>query len=183
MFGNWMKKNQQDENKISILVTEREETRKVIRKLKNRMDETVQKAAEADELDRKICSADYSTMKDQLLAEMQHFEDLSRLISQLRSAGLTRRRAAALEQLTAVSDTVNRDQLIANADYVAARREMLAEEDEWYRDAMEEKTPSVFSTEDDEFTRLVVRAQAENAMKNKLPDLYGPEFVPMPARE
>ena len=50
MFGNWMKKNQQDENKISILVTEREETRKVIRKLKNRMDETVQKAAEADEL-------------------------------------------------------------------------------------------------------------------------------------
>ena len=183
MFANWMRKNKADENKIKALVSEREETRKRIRKQKDQMDGLIRKAAEADELDRRIYSADYRTTKEQFLAEMQHFEDLSRLINQLRNAGLTRERAAALEKIVAVSDAVDRDQLIANEDYVSARREMMAEEDERFRDALEDHEPERFDEEDAEFTRLVARAQAENVRKTSLPDLSETEFPGIAATE
>lgn len=157
------RKEKANEKKIEQLGKNREESRKRIRRIKNEMDTLVQKAAGSDELDRKIYSADYMTLKDQLQAEMQHFGDLSRLIGQLKSAGLTHRRAAALEQIVSVNDRLDLDQLIAREDYMAARRQMMQEEDELYREVLDE-TNAGYGTprEDDEFTRLVAKAQIRN---------------------
>lgn len=172
MFLN--RKAKANEKKIDQLGKDREESRKRIRKIKNEMDVLVQKAAKSDELDRKIYSADYMTLKDQFQAEMQHFGDLSRLIGQLKSAGLTHRRAAALEQIVSVNDRLDLDQLIAREDYMAARRQMMQEEDELYQEVLNETNAgNNIPGEDDEFTRLVTKAQIHNNLMAE-PEQTGP---------
>ena len=159
MFKVFAKKMKKEENKIDILMTDREETRKRIRKTKDQMDKLVQCAAKADDLDRRIYSADYRTLKDQLLAEMQHFDDVGRLIRQLRNADLTRQRAAAMEKIAKISNQIDLDELIMDEDYVSVRRAMLAEEDEQYRTAVEQNNEhDDFYKEDEDFSRLVARA-------------------------
>lgn len=159
------RKEKANEKKIEQLGKNREESRKRIRKIKNEMDILVQKAAASDDLDRKICAADYSTLKDQLQAEMQHFSDLSRLIGQLKSAGLTHRQAAALEQIVSVNDRLDLNQLINREDYMAARRQMMQEEDERYQEVLNENNAGYRAPrEDDEFTRLVAKAQIRNTL-------------------
>ena len=159
------RKEKANEKKIEQLGKSREESRKRIRKIKNEMDILVQKAAASDDLDRKIYAADYTTLKDQFQAEMQHFGDLSRLIGQLKSAGLTHRRAAALEQIVSVNDRLDLDQLINREDYMAARRQMMQEEDEMYQEVLNETNAGYCAPkEDDEFTRLVTKAQIRNTL-------------------
>ncbi len=159
MFKVFAKKMKNEESKIDTLMTDREETRKRIRKTKDQMDKLVQCAVKADDLDRRIYSADYRTLKDQLLSEMQHFDDVGRLIRQLRNADLTRQRAAAMEKIAKISNQMDLDGLIMDEDYVSVRREMLAEDDEQYLAALEQNNEhNDFYKEDEEFSRLVARA-------------------------
>ena len=159
MFRMFANKTKDEGKKIDTLMTDREETRKRIRKTKEQMDKLVQYAAKADDLDRRIYSADYRTLKDQLLAEMQHFEDVGRLVRQLRNADLTRQRAAAMEKIARISNQMDLDGLIMDEDYVSVRREMLAEDDEQYLAAIEQNNEqNDFGIEDEEFGRLVARA-------------------------
>ncbi len=159
----WNRKEKANEKKIGQLSMRREESRKQIRKIKNEMDSLVQKAAKADDLDRKIYSADYLTLKDQFQAEMQHFNDLSRLIGQLKSAGLTHRRASALEEIVSANDRLDLNKLIAREDYMTIRRQMLQEEDELFQEVLEEtKTGQDTFMEDEEFNCLVSKAKIQN---------------------
>lgn len=165
MFKVFAKKTKNEESKIDTLMTDREETRKRIRKTKEQMDKLVQCAAKADDLDRRIYSADYRTLKDQLLAEMQHFDDVGRLIRQLRNADLTRQRAAAMEEIAKISNQMDLDGLIMDEDYVSVRREMMAEDDEQYLAAIAQNNEhNDFGKEDEEFSRLVARAIIKDNM-------------------
>lgn len=161
-------RSREEKNRAGIaeLEEKRNRSRKVIRSLKQQMDETVRKAAAADELDRKIYGLDYAAMRDQMDAEMLHFEDLSRMIRQLQSAELTDRRAAALEDIVSVSRKIDLDALIESEDYVAVRRGMLEEEDERYRAVFEAgNTARKEREEDAEFSRAVARIRVENRLR------------------
>ena len=156
-------KERKNEKRIGQLGTAREEVRNRIRGIQKKMDALVQKAAGSDDLDRKICSADYQILKDQLQAEMQHFGDLTHLIGQLKNAGLTRQRASALEKIVSANNKVDLDQLISREDYMAVRRQMMKEESEQYREVLEDtRCRDSDPGEDEEFSRLVAKAQIQN---------------------
>lgn len=172
----WNRKEKENERKIEQLSAGREECRKRIRRIKKEMDELIQKAAKSDELDRKIYSADYLTLKEQFQAEMQHFTDMSRLIGQLKSAGLTRRRVAALEEIVSVNDQLDLDQMIAREDYMSVRREMMKEEDDLYRNMLAETAArEQVPPEDEEFSRLVARTQIQNCLTEEPEEAERPE--------
>lgn len=156
-------KEKKIQKRIEELGKAREEVRNSIRGIRKKMDALVQKAAKSDELDRKICSADYQTLRDQLQAEWQQFEDLSRLISQLKNARLTRQRTDAFEKIISVNSRVDLDQLISREDSMAVRRQMMKEENEQFQEVLDQtQRRSSLSGEDEEFNRLVTRAQVEN---------------------
>jgi hypothetical protein len=156
-------KEKKIQKRIEELGKAREEVRNSIRGIQKKMDALVQKAAKSDELDRKICSADYQTLRDQLQAEWQQFEDLSRLIGQLKNARLTRQRTDAFEKIISVNSRVDLDQLISREDSMAVRRQMMKEENEQFQEVLDQtQRRSSLSGEDEEFNRLVTRAKVEN---------------------
>ena len=161
------RKDKKREKRIDQLCRDREGVRNSIRGIQKMMDALVQKAAKSDDLDRKICSAEYQTLRDQLQAEWQQFEDLNRLIGQLKNAGMTRQRADAFEKIASINSQVDLDEMISREDSMAIRRQMMREENEEYREVLDQAYCSNSLTgEDEEFSRLVARAQIQDLSAN-----------------
>ena len=154
-----------NEDKIRELESLRNRSKSTVRHLQEQMNAAVRKAAESDELDRKICAMDYETLRDQKDAELQHIQDLNRMIRQLQSAEMTRMRRETVDRISEAAKGLDIEELIAGEDYVTVRREMLQEEDERYREARNENNAAdLCEKEDDEFSRLVNRAKVNKTL-------------------
>lgn len=166
------------EEQVKLLVADREETRKRILRIREKMEKTVQSGISADALDRKLFSSDYQILRDELQAETQHLGDVNKLISQMRSADLTRTRAEAMERMTEAAGQIDLRKMIEMEEETNIRREMMREEDEAYRELLSEsgRTGADFS-EDAEYARLVAEAKL-NRMAKGLPE---PVAEPMEA--
>lgn len=167
----WTGSDKRREKGTKALEAEREESRERICQIRARMEETIQKATNADDLDRKICAADYQILKDELQAEMQHFGSTNRVLGQMRSAELMQTRSKAMERIAEAAAGIDLREMAAQEDEMAIRREILQEEDERYREVMEEDAvQQAFFHEDAEFSCLVAKAKLEQITAKDFPD-------------
>lgn len=120
--------SQDYEERIMHLQLQREVSKTTIIKIRKDMQALIDCAVSADDLDRKILSLDYEEKKSMLATETEHFEDLNKLIRQLRSAALANERCRAFEQIASISDGIDTRAVLTAEDTVDIKRSMLTEE-------------------------------------------------------
>jgi len=151
--------HQEYEERIMHLQLQREISKNTILRIRSDMQELIDRATCADDLDQRILSMDYEEKKATLATETEHFEDLNKLIRQLRSAVLANERCKAFEQIASVSDCIDAHAVLTAEDTVDIWRAMMKEE----FDSLDEllihagkKTRSI--EENSEFAQLVQEA-------------------------
>lgn len=118
------------DERIQALRQEREKCMQHIRGLRAEMNALVERAVEADDLDQKILSLDYTAMKGSLNAETERFQDLSRLIARMQEIQAVNARGKRLEYIAAVRDGIDEAAVRREEDEIAARRAMMEEDAE-----------------------------------------------------
>ncbi len=169
MFLNKRKTLSEKEMKarISSLQAQREETKTNIRRLWGEMQVLVNQAVGADDLDKQIYASDYIARKDAFNAENEHFQNLSRLISQLQSMLLTQEKKEVFSAVSAISNQIDLNSLMEEQDRMHIQQDMLREEDQSFLEAFRASEPSAqqATREEKEFDALVLQAQADKAMQ------------------
>ena len=118
------------DGRIHALRQEREKCMLHIRDLRTEMNALVERAVDADDLDQKILSLDYTAMRGRLNAETERFQDLSRLITRMQDIQAVNARGKRLEYIAAVRDGIDEVALRREEDEIAARRAMMEEDAE-----------------------------------------------------
>ena len=161
---NWLKsKNRSNdgiEKNITALQQQLNESKEKIRNMRAEMELLIHRAADADDLDRKILSLDYENKQRVLKVEEEHFNDLNRTIAQLQDVALVAIREKALENVTKYGESIDTKAINDKADHVVARREEMKEEAEGMRAIFEETKPTdSLMAENEEFSKLVSEAK------------------------
>lgn len=142
--------------KVMELQIQREMVKKNIRLLRSEMQSLVEQAAAADDLDRKILALEYEGKKAQLDTETAHFNELSKLISQINSVAMLFERQKILDQVAAVADGIDTQGVLQAGDELTARRAMLQEDSDALDDVLKGSSIQAETLgESAEFTRLV----------------------------
>lgn len=141
----------------------RDASKQRIRKLRAEMQCLVEQAAGADDLDRKILSLEYEEKKADLSTETGHFNDLSRLISQLHGAVMIHEKRRSFDQVAAVADTIDTQSVLHEDDLLTIRRSILEEEADALDSLLVESSASASTVVvDPGFERLVSMEQQKN---------------------
>lgn len=143
-LGLFRSKERELDSRIQALRQERELCMQHIRTIRADMDALVEQAVDADDLDRKILSLDYTALKGQLNAESERFQDLSRLITRIQGLQAVERRGRRLEYIASVREGIDEDALRRSEDEIEARRAMI-EESDWL-DSPEDAAPDISET-------------------------------------
>lgn len=150
--------------KVTELQVQREMVKKNIRLLRTDMQSLIDQAAGADDLDRKILSLEYDEKKAELNAETVHFNELSKLISQLNGVAMVYKRQKIFDQVATVADDIDTQALLEAEDMMTARRTMMQEESDALDDVLRGSSVRTEELgESAEFTRLVRDAQLKKA--------------------
>lgn len=156
------------------LQVQRESVKKSIRLLRADMQSLVEKAASADDLDRRILSLEYDEKKAELDAETTHFNELSKLISQLNGAAMVYERQKVFNQVAAAAENIDTQSLLEAEDTMSARRALLQEDSDTLDDVLSAgRIHTADPGESAEFTRLVRDAQLQKASAPRLDSLVG----------
>jgi len=151
--------HQEYEERIMHLQLQREISKNTILRIRSDMQELIDRATCADDLDQRILSMDYEEKKATLATETEHFEDLNKLIRQLRSAVLANERCKAFEQIASVSDCIDTYAVLKAEDTVDIRRTLMKEEFDSLDELLIQDGKKVWSIEENsEFARLVQEA-------------------------
>ncbi len=142
--------------KVMELQIQREEVKKHIRLLRNEMQSLVEQAAVVDDLDRKILSLEYDAKKADLNTETAHFNELSRLISQLNGVAMVYERQKLFDHVATVAEDIDVQAVLQAEDQMAAHRAMMQEDSEALDDLLRDRSVAADELgESAEFTRLV----------------------------
>ena len=164
----WFAKNKANKaatqrKKTLELQVQRDAVKNNIRLLRAQIQELVEKATKADDLDRRILSLEYEEKKAALNTEIAHFDELSKLISQLNGVANIYERQQLLNQVAKVSDTIDPQAVFAADDMMQARRAVMQEESDALDDVLKNSMPQQHAfAESVEFTQLVREAQLKN---------------------
>lgn len=154
-FGKKAKKRGQREQ-VMELQMQRETVKKNIRLLRNDMKTLIEKAAAADELDRKILALEYDEKKAELETETAHFNELSRLITQINGVAMVYERQRIFDQVASVAETIDTQSVLRADDMMRARKELLLEESDALDDVLKSGNVLMGGTgESEEFAQLV----------------------------
>lgn len=123
-------REREKDERVQSLRQERELCMQRIRGLRAEMNALVERAVDADDLDQKILSLDYSAMKGSLGVETERFQDLSRLIARMQDAQAVESRGRRLAYIASLRDGIDEAALRREEDEIEARRAMMAEEAE-----------------------------------------------------
>lgn len=154
--------------KVMELQIQRETVKKSIRLLRADMQSLVEQAAGADDLDRRILSLEYDEKKAELNTETAHFNELSKLISQLNGVAMVYERQKLFDQVANVADDIDTQALLEAEDMMTARRAMMQEESAALDDVLRGSSVKTdMMGESAEFTRLVRDAQLKKAEETR----------------
>ncbi len=146
--------------KVMELQLRREGVKKNIRLLRSDMKALIDRAADADDLDRKILSLEYDEKKAELNTETAHFNELSKLISQLNGVAIVYERQKMFDQVANVADNIDFQSLLEAEDRMTARSAMMQEESDALDDVLRgSNVKADMMSESAEFTNLVRNAQ------------------------
>lgn len=157
-------KDRVQREKVLELQMRREMVKKNIRLLRTDMQALIEKAAAADELDRKILSLEYDEKKAELNTETTHFNELSKLISQFNGVAMVYERQRIFDQVASAAGMIDTQEVLKADDMMRARQEMMLEESGTLDDLL--KSSSILTEEPGEsaeFTRLVREAKLKKA--------------------
>lgn len=142
--------------KVMELQIQREEVKKHIRLLRNEMQELIERAAVADDLDRKIFSLEYDAKKADLNTETAHFNELSKLISQLNGVAMVYERQKIFDQVATVAEDIDVEAALRAENQMSAHRTVMKEDSEALDDLLRDRSVAADDlVESAEFTRLV----------------------------
>lgn len=146
--------NMRHSNRISAMEKQRVSSRERIRAIRKKMDDWVLNGIDADDLDRRIYAMEYNTQKLELEAEIQHFQDISNRIKQMKIEMVRNREKHDLDKLNDVYCGIDIEKMLSVKDYVAAAREV---EKEYNRQIEYETVGSYFveDSEDNEYMKLL----------------------------
>lgn len=125
LFKNW---RQNTEVRIQSLQLQREASKKKIRRLRMDMQDIVQQATTADDIDKKILSLDFFARKGELASETERFQDLSNLIGRLQSMMAADEKRQRLNAVASLWESIDTHALVRERDELNVRRELLKEE-------------------------------------------------------
>lgn len=166
------KKAAAQREKVLELQVQRETVKKNIRLLRADMQALIEKAAAADDLDRRILSLEYDEKKAELTTETSHFNELSKLISQLNGVAMVYERQKIFDQVANVAEDIDTQAVLEAEDMMNARRAVLQEDSDALDDVL--KAGRVQGTElgeSAEFTRLVRDAQLKKVSAPRVESL------------
>lgn len=163
-------RNRKLNEKIQALRQEREVCTQRIRALRAEMDALVQRAVNADDLDQKLLSLDYSARKGSLNVETERFQDLSCLIKRMQDIQAMNTRNKRIEYIASVRDGIDEAAMRRAADEVEARRAMMEEEEAFSAPygAILEPGDNTF-VPDSEFSCLITQARLKQKSESKQP--------------
>lgn len=150
--------------KVMELQIQREEVKKHIRLLRGEMQTLVEQAAVVDDLDRKILSLEYDAKKADLNTETAHFNELSKLISQLNGVAGVYERQKIFDRVAAVAEEIDVQAVLQAEDQMAAHRAVMQEDSDALDDLLQGRSIAADELgESAEFTRLVRDAKIRKA--------------------
>lgn len=150
--------------KVLELQVQRETVKKNIRLLRADMQALIEKAAAADDLDRRILSLEYDEKKAELTTETSHFNELSKLISQLNGVAMVYERQKIFDQVANVANDIDTQAVLEAEDMMNARRAVMQEESDALDDVLRgNRVAADEMGESAEFSRLVRDAQLKKA--------------------
>ena len=169
MFFNKKHKARTQQAKVLELQAQREQVKKNIRLLHTDMQTLIEKASTADELDRQIYSLEYEEKKNELATETAHFNELSKLISQLNGVAMVYERQKIFNQVASVAETIDTQAVLKADDMMRAHQEVMLEESDQLDEVLKSSSMSDKLSESVEFTRLVNEAKLKKAenLRNK----------------
>lgn len=152
--------------KISELNQRRNMVKERILKLRREINELVEKAASADDLERKILSLEYEEKKRSMTTEMEHFNDLSKLISQMNGIAITYERQKIFNQWISDVESLNASEIRMENNRMEARRMLMQEESDALDDVLQTCEYTDLTMEENrEFMGLVEAQKRRNCLE------------------
>ena len=155
--------------KVLELQVQREAVKKNIRLIRADMQQLVDKAAAADDLDRRILSLEYDEKKSELNTETSHFNELSKLISQLNGVAMVYERQKIFNQVANVAEEIDTQAVLEAEDMMNARRAVMQEDSDALDDVLKaDRVQDNALGESAEFTKLVREVQLKKVLTPRI---------------
>jgi len=156
--------------KVLELQVQREAVKKNIRLIRADMQQLVAKAVGADDLDRHILSLEYDEKKAELNTETSHFNELSKLISQLNGVAMVYERQKIFDQVANVAEKIDTQAVLEAEDMMNARRAVMQEDSDALDDVLVSSQAYATAPEvSNEFEQLVRASQRQIAAASTAP--------------